>query len=91
MSTKVRIKQIKTMIKQYGVTGENADSMVIKAIMDEIAGTKPDGTADKIAEQLHKRTGYTFPASEELKQLFSSRPDSTKEQGDNTAEIIVKS
>ena len=34
MSTKSRIKKIKTMIRQYGVTGENADSMVIKAIID---------------------------------------------------------
>lgn len=69
------------MIRQYGVTGENADSMVIKAIMDEMAEIKPDGTAEKIAKQLHKRTGYTFPASEELKQLFSPCPDSRKEQG----------
>ena len=91
MSTKVRIKQIKTMIKQYGVTGENADSMVIKAIMDEIALIKPEGTAEKIVKQLHKRTGYTFPASDELKRLFSQLPDSTKEQDDNIAAIIVKS
>ncbi|EPI2104879.1 hypothetical protein ACS5F0_000606 [Providencia rettgeri] len=91
MSTKVRIKQINTMIRQYGVTGENADSMVIKAIMDEMAEIKPDGTAEKIVKQLHKRTGYTFPASEELKQLFSPCPDSRKEQGENITAIIVKS
>lgn len=71
MKTKQGIQQLKAMIELYTPSEGTADSMVIGAIMDEIAGTKPDGTADKIVERLHKRTGYTFPASEELKQLFS--------------------
>lgn len=41
------------------------------SIEDEIALIKPEGTAEKIVKQLHKRTGYTFPASDELKRLFS--------------------
>ncbi|UNH29336.1 hypothetical protein MNY64_18290 (plasmid) [Moellerella wisconsensis] len=71
MKTKQGIQQLKAMMELYTPTGENADSMVIKALMDEIAGIEPDGTADKIVERLHKRTGYTFPESEELKQFFS--------------------
>ncbi|MEI9716901.1 hypothetical protein V5049_15870 [Moellerella wisconsensis] len=71
MKTKQGIKQLNAMMELYAPTGKNADVMVIGAIMDEIGGTKPEGTADKIVERLHKRTGYTFPESEELKQLLS--------------------
>lgn len=71
MSTKSGIKQVKAMINKYNTTDESFDTLVIRAIMDEISGDKPEGTSDELEKRFHKRTGYTFPESEELKQLFS--------------------
>ncbi|MEZ2894912.1 hypothetical protein [Providencia rettgeri] len=91
MNTKSRIKQIKAMINKHNTADESFDTLVIMAIMDEINGDKPEGTSEEVERRFNRRTGYTFPASEELKQLFSQCPDSTKEQDDNIAAIIVKS
>ncbi|EJD6042829.1 hypothetical protein M0J40_RS09295 [Providencia rettgeri] len=61
----------KAMMKKHNTTDESFDTLVIRAIMDEISGDKPEGTSEELERRFHKRTGYTFPASDELKQLFS--------------------
>ncbi|MCW2255227.1 hypothetical protein M2263_001318 [Providencia alcalifaciens] len=71
MSTKSGVKKIKAMMKKLNTTEESFDTLVIRAIMDEISGEKPEGTLDELEKRFNRRTGYTFPASEELKQLFS--------------------
>lgn len=71
MKTKNGIRQLKVMMQLYIPTDENIDIIVIGAVIDELSGTKPDGTAEQIAQKQYKRTGYTFPKSGGMKRLFS--------------------
>ncbi|THD43683.1 hypothetical protein ERD95_20125 [Enterobacteriaceae bacterium ML5] len=50
---------------------ENADLRILAALMDEMTGEAPEGTADAIEAEQNKLTGYTFPRSPELQALFA--------------------
>jgi len=43
--------------------------------MDEIAGDRPDGKAAAIEARQHRRTGYTFPHSQALRNALDTVSD----------------
>ncbi len=71
MTVKSSLARMREKMKVHGMTDENADIAIVSAIMDEIGGMKPPGTAEAIEERQRRRTGYTFPHSPELRALLS--------------------
>ena len=71
MSTKSSLSKLRATLSKHQPDDRKIDVAIIAAVMDELAEVAADGTADAIELAQHKRTGYTFPASRELVELFS--------------------
>jgi len=70
MSARATLKRLEKIIKPIMATDENMDRVIIAAIMDELNGYAPEGTADAIEARQHARTGYTFPHGKELREIL---------------------
>ena len=77
MTVKSSLARMREKMKVHSMTDENADVAVMSAIMDELSGTAPPGTAEKVAERQHRRTGYIFPSDPEFRALLNGE-DSEK-------------
>lgn len=71
MSTKSNLSRLKAQIALYQTTDDDTDGRIFSAIMDEISGAAPEGTAAAIEARQHALTGYTFPKNEEIRQLLT--------------------
>lgn len=70
MTSKSVIKRMKAQMALYTPTDENMDHMIIAAIMDELCGAKPEGTAEEMEARQNKRTGYVFPKNPAIKGIM---------------------
>lgn len=71
MSNRQTLKSIRKALEPH-ISSNSFDSQVLSALIDELSGRSPQGTADTLEQRLHARTGYTFPQSKEIGELFSS-------------------
>lgn len=69
------IKRMKAQMALYTVSDESMDTMIIGAIMEELCGARPEGTAEAMEAKQNKRTGYTFPHNRKLKADFKDMLD----------------
>lgn len=74
MSTKQKLSALKKMMAA-NQSEDKFDTMVLSALIDELSGNAPEGSADEVERKLHARTGYTFPSNAEMKELFDSIKD----------------
>lgn len=74
MSTKQKLDAIRKMVAA-NQSEDKFDTMVLSALINELSGNAPEGSADEVAQKLHVRTGYTFPRNAEMKKLFDSIKD----------------
>ncbi|WP_156994694.1 hypothetical protein [Tatumella morbirosei] len=75
MTTKSALSRLRAQLAHQHNDDSRTDVSVISALMDEIAGDKPDGTAAAIEARQHRRTGYTFPHSPELRSALNMPSD----------------
>ena len=75
MTTKSAISRLRAQLAHQHNDDSRTDVAVISALMDEIAGDKPDGTAAAIEARQHRRTGCKFPHSSALRSVFDAAPD----------------
>lgn len=72
MSTKSNLIRLKAQIALYQTTDDSrVDTIIFSALMDELSGAAPEGTAAAIEARHHALTGYTFPQNEEIRQLVT--------------------
>lgn len=75
MTTKSALSRLRAQLAHQHNDDSWTDVAVISALMDEIAGDRPDGTAAVIEAKQHRRTGYTFPHSPELRRALAAPSD----------------
>ena len=75
MTTKSALSRLRAQLAHQHNDDSRTDVAVISALMDEITGDRPDGTAAAIEVRQHKRTGYTFPHSPELRSALDASSD----------------
>lgn len=71
MSNRATLSKIKAKLSAFQSNDANTDIAIISALMDEMSGKRPLGTADSIEKAQHKRTGYSFPHGKELRAVLS--------------------
>lgn len=71
MSNRQTLKTIRKALEPH-ISTNSFDSQVLGALIDELSGRAPQGAANALEQKLHARTGYTFPQSKEIGELFSS-------------------
>mgnify|MGYP001582278410 CR=1 FL=1 len=75
MTTKSALSRLRAQLAHQHNDDSRTDVAVISALMDEIAGDRPDGTAAAIEARQHRRTGYTFPHSQALRSALDTVSD----------------
>ncbi len=70
MSIWAELSNLRAQLASQHNDDSQTDVAVISALMDEITGDRPDGTAAAIEARQYRRTGYTFPRSQALKSVF---------------------
>lgn len=71
MTTKSALSRLRAQLAHQQNDDSRTDVAVISALMDEITGDRPDGTAAAIEARQHRRAGYTFPHSLKLRSLLT--------------------
>ena len=71
MTTRQKLTALKKMMAANQAE-DKFDTMVLSALIDELSGNAPEGSADEVEKKLHARTGYIFPRNAEMKELFES-------------------
>lgn len=71
MNNRATLSKIKAKLSAFQSNDANTDIAIISALMDEISGNQPLGTAGSIEKVQHKRTGYSFPYGKELRAVLS--------------------
>ncbi|MFC6376722.1 hypothetical protein [Tatumella terrea] len=75
MTTKSALSRLRAQLARQHNDDSWTDVAVISALMDEIAGDRPDGTAVAIEARQYRRTRYTFPHSPELRNALDMTSD----------------
>lgn len=70
MTSKSVIQRMKAQMALYTPTDENMDTMIVAAIMEELCGSKPAGTAEEMEARQNKRTGYVFPKNPNFRAIM---------------------
>ncbi|SER19182.1 hypothetical protein SAMN05216522_113111 [Rosenbergiella nectarea] len=74
MSNRAMLSQIRKRLEAQS-SSDNFDGQILSALMDELSGKAPAGTADELEKKFRARTGYKFPQDKEMGELFASIKD----------------
>lgn len=88
MTSKSIIKRMKAQMALYTPSDENMDTMIIGAIMEELCGAKPEGTAEEMEARQHRKTGYVFPKSPQIKSMMEAPAPEEHEQPESLLKEI---